>query len=206
MARSVTSAVQALVIPAGFPAPRFPEDNPWSEDAFQLGRHLFFDTRLSGNGTQACASCHEQKHAFADGIKTTFGSTGEPLSRNSQGLTNVAYNGTLTWANPLLTTIESQILVPLFGETPVELGAGTAGGEILERIQADPNYAELFSEAFPEDFKLGSPSTLAPGQDLTSQPNKAWDAIIKALATFVRGMISGNAPLIGSYTRETTPP
>ena len=109
-------------LPPGFPKPVVPADNPMSEAKFELGRYLFYDVRLSGNGTQSCASCHTQKLAFTDGKVVAVGSTGDKHPRNSQSLANAAYNATLTWANPLLTTLEQQIHIPMFGEFPVEMG------------------------------------------------------------------------------------
>jgi cytochrome c peroxidase len=52
-------------LPPGFPEPSVPVDNPLTEEKIELGRHLFYDERLSANGTQSCASCHEQEHAFS---------------------------------------------------------------------------------------------------------------------------------------------
>ena len=60
-------------IPSSVPAPFVPEDNPMSAEKVELGRHLFFDTRLSGNQTQSCASCHEQELGFADGVALPSG-------------------------------------------------------------------------------------------------------------------------------------
>ena len=54
-------------LPAGFPAPRIPPDNPMSIAKVELGRRLFYDENLSANRTQACASCHQQARAFSDG-------------------------------------------------------------------------------------------------------------------------------------------
>ena len=180
---------QAPVIPAGFPAPasRRQPPGPKTHSSWDV---ICFLTRLSGNGTQACASCHEQ-NTPSPMIKT-FGSTGEPVTEQP-GTDKCAYNGTLTWAN--LTTIESQILVRYLAKP------GGAGGRHGRRGDSGthqaPHYAELLA-AFPEDFLLGSPSTLAPGQDLTSQPNKAWDVIVKALATLSAGDFRKRP--IGSYT------
>src|SRR5690606_8988917 len=50
-------------LPAAIPLPREPADNPMSEAKFELGRHLFYDTRLSANGNISCASCHHQDKA-----------------------------------------------------------------------------------------------------------------------------------------------
>lgn len=164
-------------LPAGFPLPYVPPDNPQTAEKVELGRHLFYDRRLSANGTMACASCHEQTRAFTDGKATPHGSTGAPLARNSQGLANVAYYSTLTWANPVLTDLERQILIPMFGEFPVELGITGHEAEVLARFQGDPRYQALFAAAFPD---APDPYT--------------WGNIVRALASFNRALISSDSP------------
>ncbi|HEX8154043.1 MAG TPA: cytochrome c peroxidase, partial [Thermoanaerobaculia bacterium] len=89
----------------------------------ELGRHLFYDARLSGNGTQSCASCHQQSRAFTDGRTTAVGSTGERHTKNSMTLTNVGRHATLTWDDPRKRSLERQAMVPLFGRKPLEMGA-----------------------------------------------------------------------------------
>jgi cytochrome c peroxidase len=64
-------------LPDYLPPPRVPADNPMTQAKVALGRYLFYDTRLSGNGTQACATCHLQKLAFTDGRAHGLGSTGQ---------------------------------------------------------------------------------------------------------------------------------
>lgn len=172
-----TPIAELLQLPVGFPLPQIPERNPLTAEKIELGRHLFYETRLSGNQTQSCGSCHFQELAFADGLIAPTGSTGQVHTRNSQGLSNAAYNANLTWANPLLDTIEQQILGPLFGETPIELGAVGNEDEILGRLASDPLYQDLFTSAFPEH------------DDAIE-----FGAIVDALASFVRTMISGNSP------------
>lgn len=164
-------------LPAGFPAPLIPEDNPMTLEKVELGRHLFYDTRLAGNGAQSCSSCHFQHLAFSDGRVKPVGSTGELGVRNAPTLTNAAYNSTLTWANPALTELERHVLVPMFGEFPVELGMTGKEQAILTRFRDDPLYQELFSAAYPE---LDDPFTI--------------HSIVQALASFVRTLISGNSP------------
>ena len=171
------SESEGLSVPEGFPAPDVPEDNPFSVEKAELGRHLFYDVRLSENETQSCASCHEQAHAFAQGQPVAIGSTGAAHPRNASALVNTAYNATLTWANPLLTDLESQILIPIFGEAPLELGASGHEREILERLEQDEVYVALFASAFPNE----------------SGPLN-WDQVVRALSTFVRSLISGNSP------------
>ena len=91
-------------LPPGFPEPVVPADNPMTEAKVTLGRHLFYDTRLSGNGTFSCASCHEQARAFADALPRAVGSTGEVHPRGSMSLANIAYSPALTWARPRETS------------------------------------------------------------------------------------------------------
>jgi cytochrome c peroxidase len=164
-------------LPEGFPVPKIPEDNPMSDAKVELGRYLFYDTRLSGNQTQSCATCHRQELAFTDGMPFGVGSTGESHVRSSMSLANVAYASTLTWVNPVLPNLERQALVPLFGEDPIELGMVGREEELLERVSAEPIYQELFPEAFPErDGEISE------------------DTIVKAIAAFERTIISGGSP------------
>lgn len=164
-------------LPANFPTPKVPADNPMSAAKVELGRFLFYDKRLSGNGTQACASCHHQDKAFTDGRITAVGSTGAVHPRNSQGLANVAYHPTLTWANPSLLSLEAQMQVPLFSETPIELGVNDGNvAEILARLSGDARYPSLFAAAYP--------SVDAP---------ISWANITRAIASFQRTLISGHS-------------
>lgn len=169
-------------IPDSIPLPLEPKDNPMTEEKFQLGRHLFYDKRLSTNGTVSCSSCHHQDKAFSDGIVRATGATGDLHPRNSQSLVNVAWYQTLTWGNPALGTIEKQITIPLFGEDPIEHGLNEANSEqTIRSIQADPIYSELFANAFPD-------------QDEALLGDLAWDNVIKSLASFIRGLVSFNSP------------
>src|SRR5688572_18031598 len=79
-------------VPRWFPVPKIPVDNPISEAKVELGRSLFYDERLSGNGTYSCGSCHQQALAFTDGLAHAVGSTGQHHSRSTMSLVNVVYN------------------------------------------------------------------------------------------------------------------
>lgn len=164
-------------LPPGFPVPKVPADNPMSSAKVELGRRLFYDRRLSGNGTYSCGSCHVQELAFTDGLATAEGSTGQLHSRGSMALVNVAYLTTLTWGNPLLDTLEEQALLPMFGETPVELGLAGMEEELFERLRGEPLYQELFPAAF-----LGDEDPI----DLAN--------ITKAIAAFERSLLSYRSP------------
>ena len=71
-------------LPDWMPPPPVPADNPMSVEKVELGRHLFYDARLSRDGTVACASCHAQDLAFTDGRATAVGSTGRRAQRTRQ--------------------------------------------------------------------------------------------------------------------------
>lgn len=164
-------------VPAHFPVPKAPESNPMTQAKVDLGRHLFYDQRLSGNATQSCASCHQQDKAFTDGRALGLGSTGALHPRGPQGLANVVYNATLTWANPSLVTLEKQMEVPLFGDDPVEMGVNDHNrAQVLERLRAEPVYGPKFAAAFPG----------------VAQPMD-WGTVIQAIASFQRTLISGNS-------------
>jgi len=157
-----------------FPKPQVPVDNTMTNDKVKLGRFLFYDKNLSANKSQSCASCHQQSLAFAESLKTSVGSTGEVIRRNSPALVNIAYNKTLTWAHSELKTIERQLLLPMFGEEPVELGITGHEEEVLSRFKT-LEYKTLFNAAFPSE-------------------EISFDLIIKALSSFVRSLTSLDSP------------
>jgi cytochrome c peroxidase len=154
------------------PAPA-PLDNPYDEAKFELGRHLFYDVRLSLRENVACSSCHRQELAFTDDEPTSLGTTGQRTRANSMSLVNSGYAATLTHANFVLTTFERQALVPLFGEDPVEQGMSGRDALLLQRLRAEPRYAALFAAAFPEGWTLHS--------------------VVLALATYQRGLVSARS-------------
>lgn len=124
-------------LPSGVRPPDVPADAPMSPALVDLGRHLFYDTRLSANGTQSCATCHEQARAFTDGRAQAVGSTGVVHTRNSMSLVNVAYAETLTWAHPTLRSLDDQARVPMYGTAPVELGLSEGDDRWLDRFTGD---------------------------------------------------------------------
>jgi cytochrome c peroxidase len=175
----LTSAQSAYdwQLPRGFPTPRVPSDNPMTIAKVALGRHLFYDTRLSTNQQQSCSSCHDQARAFTDSRERAVGSTGEVHPRNSMSLVNIAYAGVLTWGNPALRRLEDQALVPMFGDHPVELGLVQPGTALLERLEKEERYRSMFAAAFPASPK---PFTV--------------ENVTKALASFERSIISARSP------------
>jgi cytochrome c peroxidase len=164
-------------LPEGVAPPPVPDSNPMSAAKVELGRRLFYDADLSADGTLACAGCHEQKRGFTDGNATRPGVHGDPGRRNVPGLANVGWFPRLTSADPHLTALEAQVLVPLFGETPVEMGMKGREAELPRRLGADPCYVRMFARAFPQEggrIDIGTVSA--------------------ALAAFERTMISLDSP------------
>lgn len=164
-------------LPKGFPRPMVPRDNPMSAAKVELGRYLFYDKRVSVNGTQACASCHQQKFAFTDGRAQAKGATGELHPRSSMSLVNVAYAPSLTWANPKLDSLEEQALIPMLGNDPIELGLKGHEQPFLDALQRDPVYQNLFPQVFGN------------GEDIFTLEN-----VTKAIAAFERTIISARSP------------
>lgn len=137
-------------LPEGMLPPLVPKDNPTTPAKAALGRHLFYDARLSADGTLACASCHDQRHAFSDTSAYSAGVHGAHAAFNAPSLANVAYMRSLTWENPQIKTLERQMLVPMFGDDPEELGMGGREDRLFARLKADPYYPAAFARAFPD--------------------------------------------------------
>ena len=165
-------------LPAHFAKPMVPADNPMTTAKVALGRHLFYEEKLSGNNSQSCATCHLQAKAFTDGLANPTGSTGSVHPRNAQSLANTAYNTSFNWANPTLTAMEAQNLLPIINQEPVELGVNDSNqAAVMTRFKTDAGYARLFAQAFPGEAE---PVTLAN--------------IARALASFNRTLLSYRAP------------
>jgi cytochrome c peroxidase len=161
-------------LPRGFPLPLTEPDNIQTPAKFALGRRLFYDRRLSANGTQSCGDCHQQSHAFSDGKPVAIGSTGQPHTRNAMTLTNAGYNASYTWDSTKVRSLAQQALVPMFNTHPIELGVAGHEQEIAARFRSDDAF---FRAAFPSERRPVSIRNIA-----------------RALAAFERALISGHSP------------
>jgi cytochrome c peroxidase len=164
-------------LPSGFPEPIVPEDDPMTAAKVELGRHLFFDPRLSLGQTQSCASCHQPALAFSDGRARALLASGDEHPRSAPSLANVAWASSLGWANPVLTRLEAHVVVPLFGTDPEELGWSGLERDLEARLSAVPAYQRLFADAYPED-----------------EERVTVHHVVQALASFQRTIVSGDAP------------
>lgn len=165
-----TKQPSVMDVPFGFPAIPAPQDNPLTLEKIELGRHLFYDKRLSLDQTLACVDCHKQEFAFTDGLPVSRGVNGEHGGRNSPTIVNTSYQ-TAFFFDGRASTLEEQIHGALF--SPVEMYADE--GKVTEILQADSYYKTQFSTAFGKD----------------SLPNSR--LAIKALASFVRIVLSGDS-------------
>jgi len=143
----------------------------------ELGRHLFYERRLSVEGNRSCGICHEPALGFTDGFVRAVGSTGELHPRNTLTLTNVGGRESLTWTPDAPDSLEGQLLVPLLSEHPVEMGLLNTVDEVLEELRVDEVYGELFPRVFPED---ADPFTV--------------ERLADAIAAFERTIVSETAP------------
>ncbi|HRF78747.1 MAG TPA: cytochrome-c peroxidase, partial [Flavobacteriales bacterium] len=158
-------------VPANFPAMPIPANNPFTEEGVALGRYLFYEERLSGDNTMSCASCHSPEVAFTDdGNQFSTGIAGIQGTRNSMALINLAWDTRYFWDGRVFT-LEDQILQPV--RDPVEMHS--TWPQAMDKLQAHVTYPALFQAAF-------GTSTI--------------DSLLvaKAIAQFLRTMISGNSP------------
>ena len=130
-------------VPAGFPAPSLPEDNPLTGAGVALGEALFIDRRLSGNSTQACVDCHSSKRAFSDRLPLSRGADGKPGTRNAMPLFNLAWSPSYAWDGSK-PRIRDQAIAAM--TNPLEMHADPA--TVVARLAADSAVAEKFRAAF----------------------------------------------------------
>jgi cytochrome c peroxidase len=88
---------RAFIVPAGFPQPDLPADNPLTVEGIALGKALFHDVRLSRNHSLSCASCHAPSRAFSDCVPLSIGADGRPGRRNALPLFNLAWSRKYAW-------------------------------------------------------------------------------------------------------------
>ena len=156
--------------PPGLPPISWPEDNPYSPARAELGKVLFFDGRLSANGSVSCAFCHEPEHAFAASTPLSRGVDGKLGVRHAQTVINRAWGKSQFW-DGRAPTLEAQMVFPI--TNPDEMGMTTDG--VAEKIRGIKGYAPLFVAAFGDSAIT-------------------YDRITKAIATFERTIVSGNSP------------
>ena len=162
--------------PLGLPPIFWPEDNPYTPEKAALGRLLYFDNRLSSDESVSCASCHLPSKAFTDGLPVSVGITGQKGARNAPTVINRAYTLLQFW-DGRARTLEEQVKGPLANplEMTADKEADAAHEAVVRRINDIPGYGDRFRAVFGDG-------------DITI------DHVAKAIATFERTILSGNAP------------
>lgn len=132
-----------IVTPIGFPDMDISENNPMTLEGIALGKKLFHDPILSGDGTQSCASCHLQSAAFSDTNRFSQGIDGLFGDRNASTIVNAGWNTTNFWDGRSIT-LEDQAFNPVVN--PIEMN--NTWPNVENTLNADTNYKELFRRAF----------------------------------------------------------
>ncbi len=122
----------------------FPADNPQTPEKIALGQKLFFDGRLSTDGTVACSTCHDPRRAFTDGRATSMGVGGRTGQRNAPTLLNALYNATQFW-DGRASTLEEQAAMPIVN--PVEMGQPNLDAAVAA-IAGVAEYRDAFQRVF----------------------------------------------------------
>src|SRR5215470_14211394 len=147
-----------------------PADNPQTPETIALGEKLFFDGRLSVDGTVACSTCHDPALAFTDGRPVSIGVKGRAGQRNAPTILNALYNSTQFW-DGRVKTLEEQASLPIMN--PSEMGQPSLDAAVV-KIASLPEYERAFRRVF------GRPVN---GTDL-----------VRAIASYERTQFSFDAP------------
>jgi cytochrome c peroxidase len=163
-------SMQQVGVPAALTRAAMPADNPQTPEKIALGEKLFFDGRLSANGTVACATCHDPARAFTDGRALSVGIRSRMGQRNSPTVLNALYNKTQFW-DGRSATLEQQAALPIIN--PIEMGFATLDSAVAH-IAAVPEYRATFLRVFGR------------------APNGA--DLLRAIASYERSQISFDSP------------
>ncbi|MCU7944532.1 MAG: c-type cytochrome [Candidatus Thiodiazotropha sp. (ex Cardiolucina cf. quadrata)] len=152
----------------------YPEDNPPTDEKIKLGRKLFFDTRLSADGTLSCASCHvlTDDKGGGDGLTASIGIDGKQGTRNAPTVFNAAFQKVLFW-DGRASSLEDQAKGPLIN--PIEMGMPSLD-HVVNTVRNIPEYQALFNSTFP------------------TRPSITIDTIAMAIASYERTLITPDSP------------
>ncbi len=160
-----------------YEAMKIPADNPMTVARVELGKQLYYDSRLSGDGSRSCYSCHLAEHGLTDGKPTAIGAYRIALPRSSPTLWNIGYHAEFYW-DGRSKSLEAQAKAAWSG---ANMGASGKDGrpsmeEICAKLNQIPSYRKQFQDVF--------------GQDATP------DNVAKAVAAFERTIVSNQSAWI----------
>ncbi len=130
-----------------FEAPSLALDNPLTKEGVQLGRMLFYEKKLSKDGSQMCASCHRQEHAFTDTAIFSIGVEGLEGKRQAMAIFNMAWHTNEFFWDGRAHLLRDQSLKPI--EDPLEMNETLEN--VIAKLEADPKYRDQFIRAFGDD-------------------------------------------------------
>ncbi len=162
-------AAKLPVVPKGLPAVTIPADNPMTAEKIELGKLLYFDKRLSKDGTISCATCHDPKLGWAERTPTSTGIGSQKGGRNAPTVINAAYMEAMFW-DGRMKTLEEQALGPI--ENPIEMG------HTMELLIGELAKLPEYQKRFKAVFNTGVTK----------------EGIAKAIAAFERTVLSGDSP------------
>lgn len=175
----------SIKAPLGLPPVPMPQENPATVDTIELGRKLFYETRLSKDTSLSCASCHNPQMDFTDGRRHSIGVGGMVGVRNAPTLINAAYTPVQFW-DGRAPSLEEQAAGPI--ANPIEMNQ--SHDVSVRKLEAVPGYKSDFARAF-------GPGPITIGK------------VEKALASFERTLLSGNSPFdryqYGGDTKAMSP-
>lgn len=170
-------------VPKGIPEnlwrKRIPANNPMTAEKVALGEMLYFDKRLSVDGSVSCAVCHDPASAFTDPEPFSTGAAGQQGTRNAPTLLNAMFSDWLFW-DGRAGSLEEQVKQPL----TAEMGMGSYD-QVVARVSAIPEYQKTFRRVF-------GPSGITI------------ETIAKAIAAYERTQLSGNSPFDRFITGDET--
>ncbi len=158
-----------IKVPLGLPPVPIPEDNPMTAEKVELGKLLYFDPRMSKDGTISCATCHDPKKGWAEHTPSSTGIGKQVGNRNSPTVLNSAYAPELFW-DGRAASLEEQAVGPV--ANPIEMGNTLE--DMVKTLKGIPGYVERFEKVF--------------GTEPTA------DGFAKAVAAFERTILAGNSP------------
>jgi cytochrome c peroxidase len=162
--------LQQVGLPIAATRAAIPANNPQTPEKIELGQKLFFDGRLSADGTVACSTCHDPARAFTDGRAVSIGIKGRAGQRNAPTILNALYNKTQFW-DGRATSLEEQAALPIVN--PVEMGQSNLDAAVA-KISSIPDYDRRFRSVFGR------------------APNGA--DLVRAIASYERTQVSFDSP------------
>ncbi len=187
---------RAFTVPAGWPQPALPADNPLTIEGVALGRKLFHDPRLSGNGAQSCASCHAPDRAFSDRVAYSRGAEGVIGARNAQPLVNLAWQPAYAWDGSQ-PRVRDQTLAAM--TNPIEMHAEAA--KVAATLARQENIRADFAAAFGTPEITPERIGLALEQYLLAQvsADSKFDRALRGEATMTEDEQRGFALFLTEY-------